>query len=145
MSLPRVTSHPLRQTMELPDGLTEPNAGAYTKTETREGPPLDYVAEKLRSSLEVLHTLYLAAAQDLPDDLPVPKRFQAAKLAYDVKTGSVLNPCQDAFRLGLTAYLALNNLLGIANDQGIFGRLLAMPHDEFANWLRRITEEGSVT
>ena len=60
--------------MELPDGLTEPNAGAYTKTETREG-----------------------------------------------------------------------HLLGIANDQGIFGRLPTMSHDEFDAWLRRITEEGSVT
>ncbi len=56
-----------------------------------------------------------------------------------------MNPCEDAFRLGLTAYLALNNLLGIANEQGIFGRLLAMPYDEFTVWLRRITEEGSVT
>jgi len=131
--------------MELPDGLTEPNSGAYTKTETREGHLLGIANDQGMSSLEVLHTLYRAAAQDLPDDLPVPKRFQAAKMAYDVKTGSVLNPCHDAFRLGLTAYLALNNLLGIANDQGIFGRLLAMSHEEFATWLRRITEEGSVT
>jgi hypothetical protein len=74
-----VASHPLPQTMELPDGLTEPNAGAYTKTETREGPPLDYVAEKLRTSLEVLHTLYHAAERALPHDLPVPKRFQTAE------------------------------------------------------------------
>lgn len=40
-----VASHPLPQTMERPDGLTEPNAEAYTKAETREGPPLEYVAE----------------------------------------------------------------------------------------------------
>ena len=62
-----------------------------------------------------------------------------------IKTSSVLNPCEGAFILGLTAYLALNNLLGIANDHGIFGRLLAVSHDDFVAWLERITEEGSVT
>lgn len=145
MSRPPGRIHPQTYIMDLPDGLTEPNAGAYTKTETREGPPLDYVGEKLRRSLEMLHTLYRAAREDVPDDLPVPERFRAAQMEYNIKTSSVLNPCEGAFILGLTAYLALNNLLGVANDHGIFGRLLSMSHDDFAAWLERITEEGSVT
>ena len=77
--------------------------------------------------------------------MPVPKRFRAAQMEYSVKTSSVLNPCEGAFILGLTAYLALNNLLGIANDHALFGRLLSMSHDAFSAWLERITEEGSVT
>jgi len=44
--------------MELPDGLLSPNDEADVKTETRTGPPLDYVAEKLRFTIEGLHWLY---------------------------------------------------------------------------------------
>ena len=33
----------------------DPNGGAYECEETRTGPPLEYVAEKLRRTLEALH------------------------------------------------------------------------------------------
>jgi len=34
---------------------TGPNASAYERTEMRYGPPLEYVAEKLRNAVEELH------------------------------------------------------------------------------------------
>ena len=131
--------------MDLPDGLTEPNDGAYTKIETREGPPLDYVGEKLHTCLLILHTLHAAAQEDLPDDLPKPKRMQTLPDEYNPKVSSVLLPCHHAFRSALVSYLALNNLLAIANDNELTGKLLALPHDDFENWLDRIRHEGSVT
>ena len=42
------------------DGLyADPNGPAYQQTETRNGPPLEYVAEKLGESLRALHRLNL--------------------------------------------------------------------------------------
>jgi hypothetical protein len=131
--------------MDLPEGLTGPNDGAYTKIETREGPPLEYVGEKLHSCLVSLHTLHTAAREDLPDDLPKPRRMQHLSYEYNPKVSSVLLPCHHAFRQALVSYLALNNLLAIANDNDLTESLLAMSHDDFANWLNRIRDEGSVT
>jgi hypothetical protein len=42
----------------LGDLFSDPNGPAYQKTETRTGPPLEYVAEKLRSCLCDLHGLH---------------------------------------------------------------------------------------
>jgi len=131
--------------MDLPEGLTSPNDGAYEKTETRSGPPLDYVAEKLQSCLQTLHTLHRSASQDLPNDLPPPERFAKADMDYNPKTSSVLFPAQAAFYYALVSFLALNNLLAIANDPDLPDRLLTMSHDDFESWLERIISEGSVT
>ena len=130
--------------MELPDGLTGPNDSAYTKTETRNGPPLDYVAEKLRTCIEELHSLHSLAARDLPDDLPLPARLKGKAAGYDIKRESILNPGYSAFRHALVSYLALNNLLAIANDNDVFARLLRMSGDDFHGWLDGIDREGSV-
>jgi hypothetical protein len=105
--------------MDVEDLFTDPNGPAYQKLENRQGPPLAYVAEKLRHCLESVH---LAARR--PED-----------------TGHA----DSAFRYGLTSYLALMNLLGLANDLDLSDRLLAMETDAFSGWLDRVTEEGSVT
>ncbi len=44
----------------------------------------------------------------------------------------------------MTSYLALNNLLALANEQEVFETLLAMPSDAFDRWLDAIDREGSV-
>jgi hypothetical protein len=130
--------------MDLPEGYTEPNGEAYTKTEARNGPPLDYVAEKLGKCIESLHNLHQLAARDIPDGLPAPERFKSASYPYDLKASSVLNPCHEAFHYAVIAYLALNNLLGMS-DNGLSERLLAMGPDDFKRWLEDIAREGSVT
>ena len=81
----------------------------------------------------------------MTDDLPIPKHFVDPKYPYDPKVSSVLNPCRFAFHYALVGYLALMNLLAIANDHEISDRLLGMSHEEFESWLDRIDEEGSVT
>ena len=52
---------------ELDEVVGDSNAGAYQKAELRQGPPLEYVAEKVRRSLEQLHHLTIVIKQDLAD------------------------------------------------------------------------------
>jgi len=42
-------------------------------------------------------------------------------------------------------YLALNNMLALANEKDLDDRLLAYSRDEFKEWLDRIDQAGSVT
>lgn len=130
--------------MNIPE-TNSPNGPAYTHTETRTGPPLDYVAEKLKYSLVSIHTLYALAMRDLPDDLPCPESIFLTWPEYNPKIQSVIQPCFDAFRNGVKSYLALVNLLEIGNQDRIFERLLQMPRDEFSKWINSIESEGSVT
>jgi hypothetical protein len=110
---------PEERDVDIEDLFTDPNGPAYQNLEQRQGPPLAYVAEKLRHCLESAH---LAARP--PED-----------------TGHA----DSAFRYGLVSYLALLNLLGLANDLDLADRLLAMEREDFFDWLDRVTEEGSVT
>jgi hypothetical protein len=121
----------------------DPNGPAYRKTETRTGPPLDYVAEKLRLSLQALHSTIRAVRERVPEDLPQPAAAMGS--SYSVKQDALLSPAWDAFRCGLTAFLALQNFLALANDQGIFDRLLGLSREEFGNWLANIEREGLVS
>jgi len=89
--------------------------------------------------------LYSLTLKDIPDDLPCPKRFQTDYPNYNPKHDSILGTCHTAFRNAVISYLALNNLLALANDQEIFKQLLEMPSDELKRWLDRIESEGSVT
>ncbi len=131
--------------MDIPD-TTPPNGPlGYTHTESRNGPPLTYVAEKLRGSIESLHSLHTLSLMDLPDDLPCPERHRVEWPTYNPKDESVLSSCHNAFRYAVISYLALNNLLGLANDNDIFQRLLEMRREDFSRWLDNIEREGSVT
>ncbi|MHB1308897.1 MAG: hypothetical protein ACYDC1_17695 [Limisphaerales bacterium] len=124
--------------MDLPDGLTEPNDGAYLKTETRTGPPLEYVAEKLRACLETLHSLHQAVAAGNPNPTPEVSSGGPGRAA-------ILFAGQAAFRDALVSYLALNNLLALANDPDLTELLLRLDGDAFNVWIARIASEGSVT
>lgn len=104
------------------------NGPAYRKTEERSGPPLSYVAEKARHSIEELHGLFQAIAK-----APAVAREGLGRQAWA------------AFRYAVVAYLALQNMLSLANDNGVFDRLLAMRPTEFRKWLDGIDSEGSVT
>jgi hypothetical protein len=56
-----------------------------------------------------------------------------------------LRPATPPFVPPLLGYLALNNMLALANDNHIFERLLEMRHEDFSRWLDDIDREGSVT
>jgi hypothetical protein len=103
-----------------------PNDNAYEKKQVRVGPPLDYVAEKFRHSLEATH-----------------------QLLTDLHQGSGSEPlffsARYAFHSQLTGYLALNNLLALANENDLAQRLEGYTPEQFKEWLGRIDQAGSLT
>ena len=108
-----------------------PNDGAYEKAELRTGPPLDYVAEKFRSAMELTHFLITTLSRtDLAD-------------ANDRDT--MLSQARGSLRYQLTGYLALKNMLALANDQGLFARLERFCYNDFHDWLDRIDQKGTTT
>jgi hypothetical protein len=52
---------------------------------------------------------------------------------------------QSAFYYGAVSYLALHNMLALANPSEFSDRLLGMNRAEFREWLDGIDREGSVT
>jgi len=108
-----------------------PNDGAYEKEEIRTGPPLDYVAEKFRSSRELTHFLISTLSRTTFAD------------ANDRDT--MLSQARGSLRYQLTGYLALKNMLALASDQGLFGRLERFSYDDFHDWLDRIDQQGATT
>ncbi|MCL5029778.1 MAG: hypothetical protein M1480_12270 [Bacteroidetes bacterium] len=63
---------------------------------------------------------------------------------YSLKADGLLSPLFSSFRYSLTSFLALHNLLGIANNQNIFEKLLNFTEEDFNKWLERIESEGSI-
>ena len=110
---------------DIDDLFTDPNAGAYEVEETRVGPPLTYVGEKLRYSLECTHRA-VRALQASPE-------------------GEAQRNADAAFRYGLTAYLGLYNMLGMILDHRKLDALLALDEDGLEEWLDTVQREGSVS
>ena len=106
----------------------EPNDDAYTKTEERTGPPLEYVSEKIENSLKSLHRAIFSIR------------------AEEADTGAtILSMLSYAFKSQLVAYLALMNMLALVNESDFDDRILNMSQDEFDDWIGRIRQQGSVT
>jgi hypothetical protein len=106
-----------------------PNGGAYEKQELRTGPPLDYVAEKYRSSLEMTH--YLLGTVNNSD------------IKNDLKD-TLLSQIRGALRYQLTGYLALKNMLAVVSNEGIFQRIEHYSREDFSDWLNGVDQQGSV-
>ncbi len=109
----------------------EPNDDAYVKTEERTGPPLAYVAEKLRTSLEANHFLVRVLAH--------------VSIGKDPEESQIHLHALIAFRSQIIGYLALKNMLALANDNDLSRRLSSYSREEFRDWLDRIDQGGSVT
>lgn len=94
----------------------------YQKKEVRFGPPLDYVGEKLRTSLEQLHLL-------------------VSKLSPSENASLHL-----AFYNSVVAYTALYVMLADWNSDmpGLVERLTAMNDADFETWLDLVCEDGDV-
>jgi hypothetical protein len=122
--------------------LGDSNGPAYQKTELRSGPPLEYVAEKLCHSLEQLHGLLVSIEKPVPDERTPPA---GTPCAASLRRDGLVSAARAAFYYGLVSYLALQNMLSLANDHDLLGRLIAMPAPDFSRWLEVITAEGSVT
>jgi hypothetical protein len=114
------------------DGLyQDPNGPAYVKREERVGPPLAYVQEKIASSLRELHDVIGSLVEHVPDDLPAPN--QAAGNPFQLKRDYLVGPARHAFYYELVAFLALSNVLAIANESVLVDRLLTYSRKEFAD------------
>ena len=120
-----------------------PNDNAYTKEETREGPPLSYVAEKFRRNLEALHSLTNEIRGRVPKDLTAKSSSAVSSTADE--EGQLLHHARYALKCGLVGYLALHNMLALANEWEIEERLLGYSKEKFGEWLDRIDKAGSVT
>jgi hypothetical protein len=118
-----------------------PNADAYEREELRVGPPLDYIAEKLRASLEAQHDVICALRDRLPNDVSAVTPLRAG---INLKADFLVFPAHAGFWNSLVAYLALSNLTALATRETM-ERLLVFSRDELGDWFRRIDQAGSTT
>lgn len=96
------------------------NGPAYEKGEKRHGIPLDYVADKLGNAILELHT-FSSANRALVSELHGTMYYQ------------------------LVAFLALNNMLGAANDRTLTDRLLGSTRAELERWIDLVHRQGDVS
>jgi hypothetical protein len=115
---------------DLEDVTGDSNAGAYRKHESRTGPPLGYVSEKMESALGDLHNAI--------------RWLERPGSEQDAREAAVMS-AKAAFRHVLVAFCALHNVLGVANDPHLMDRLLGLSADDFQDWLGAMRSEGSVT
>jgi hypothetical protein len=125
------------------DFFRPPNDSVYETDEVRTGPPLEYVAEKVRHNLEAIHSLIHAIRRRVPDDLCAGEPSSGPPVS--VKEEYLLPTALHAFRSAIVGYLALNNMLALPDENQLGDRLLAYSRDEFKEYLDRIDQAGSVT
>ena len=118
-----------------------PNNNAYAIAEVREGPPLSYVAENFRRNLESLHSLINEIDCMVDESVNTPSEDSA----NSIEEGQLIHHARCAFKCGLVGYLALHNMLAVASEYDLDGRLLGYSRDELGEWLDRIDKAGSVT
>ena len=121
----------MNEDCDFEDMFRPPNDGAYEKEEIRTGPPLDYVSEKLRRSLELTHHLIKSL-----NKVEGPTQSSLEPMLFESR---------GALRYQLTSYLALKNMLALGNERGFFERMENHSTEEFRDWLDRIDQQGSVT
>ena len=114
---------------EIDDLTGDSNNGAFRKNEIRNGPPLSYVAEKVRISIETIHGIYYKAKNRLPDS--------------NEKAEMISDSCY-AFRNSIVSYLALYNLLALVEDNDVYENLLNSSKEDLDNWLDVVEREGSL-
>jgi len=123
----------------LDDVYSDPNAGAYEKTELRTGPPLSYVCEKLHRALAEIHAAHWEFVTYQSKHALPPEHDRAFPGPENIH-GTLLS----AFRLAAVAFCALNNALAHANPADFYERLLAMDRGDFHRWLDDIERGGTV-
>ena len=106
---------------DIDDLYRDPNGPAYQTKESRTGPPLVYVGEKLSSCLRTLHAAWKSVEE-------------GTDAAAEVRT---------AFHFALVSFLALFNMLALAGSERE-DYLLSLSHQDFVDWVEGIEREGSV-
>jgi hypothetical protein len=128
--------------MNFDDLMRNTNGSAYENKEVRVGPPLDYIGDKLKSSLEQHHEMLSNIKTYVPDGLPLLGYIEGTPLS--VKDDFLVSPAFLAFHYQVVAFAALFNMLGSIRSSTDVQRLAEMPKEEFKKWLNLIEREGSV-
>ena len=129
--------------MDIDDFMKSTNGPAYEKKESRNGPPLTYVGEKLRYGLEHCHDLLEGIESCVPDSLPLPDEYKK-DAPISAKQDLLKSPAWTSFHYQVTAFAGLFNMLGVVKSSKDIERLAKMSDQEFKKWLDFIEREGSV-
>jgi hypothetical protein len=129
--------------MDIDDFMRNTNGPAYGKNESRNGPPLNYVGEKLRYALENCHDLLKGIEGCVPNNLPLPDGYQE-HAPISAKLDLLKSPALASFHCQVTAFAALFNMLGVVKSSKDIERLVQMSEKDFKKWLDFIEREGSV-
>jgi hypothetical protein len=129
--------------MNIEDFFNDPNGPAYQKEEKRVGPPLDYIAEKLRNSIESHHEVLRITRECILIDLPREPCYS------DESEISIKEECLEfnamyGFHNAVIAFLALYNMLGSAAEADYTERLSKIKKNDLDKWLDFVEREGSI-
>ena len=126
--------------------LSDTNGPAYKSKETRNGPPLGYIAEKMKNGLTEQHRLLRELRIQLPDDMSAnPEYFDVEGMrntSISVKNDLLIGPAYTAFYYQIVAYLALMNMLKLADPNDV-KRYSEMTASDFEKWIEFVDREGS--
>ena len=120
--------------MDIDDFMKSTNGPAYEKNESRNGPPLIYVGEKLRYALEHCHDLLQGIECCVPDSLALPDEYQEGA-PISAKQDLLKRPAWASFHYQVTAFVALFNMLGVVKSSKDIEHLGQMPEADFKKWL----------
>jgi hypothetical protein len=100
------------------------------------------VGEKLQSALLACHEVLRSIHER---DEPPWSTGAVVDAGSRAQGDRLLSAAMLAFHYALVSYLALYNMLNLANVPGLPQQLAATGETQFREWLSRITSEGSLT
>lgn len=102
--------------------------------------PPEYIAEKLRNTIELIHGLRQSVVLAVPDDLPTPEGWTAPD-GFSAKADLLMSPAQSAFHFSLLSFLAIYGFPEI-NGRDLETRLLNAPTEQLIRWLDTVEKVG---
>lgn len=126
--------------------LSDINGLTYKSKEIRNGPPLGYIAEKMKNGLVEQHSLLTELRMQLPDDMSAnAEHYDLEEMritSMSVKNDLLIGPAYKAFYFQILAYLALMKMLDLANTNDV-KRYSEMTVSDFEKWIEFVDREGS--
>lgn len=129
--------------MKIEDFFKDPNGPAYQKEEKRSGPPLDYIAEKLRYSVESHHEVLRIVRECIRIELPTEPCY-SKESGISIKEECLEFNAMYGFHNAIIAFLALYNMLGSAQAPDYTEKLSRTKKEELDKWLDFVEREGSI-